>query len=165
MIVQSLTPATTTPPEESKEATPYSSLVYQQRFHKLTNPMYSRRILSADISTEELLSMDSRIAAWIKNVPQYLQLSESISNEPEWLILARYRLIWRARAFQMLLLCPILLQWATEKSSGTYRVESDTEVKKRCRRVCLEYSHKTILTIELYFSQQIFSPLADWYGL
>lgn len=126
--------------------------------------MYSRRTSSTDIPADELLTLNTKITNWLTASSPYFQEEIQLDNPPEWLLTARYRVFWRVRNFRILMLCPVLLRWASERARGTYLHETDTKALQLCRQLCLNYAHQNIASVAEYFSRNSFSPQVDWYA-
>jgi hypothetical protein len=113
---------------------------------------------------DEVLVMNAKMGAWLATVPSYFREDVPLDNPPEWLLLARYRILWRVRNFRIVLLCPELLRWAGARARGISTSETDTKSRQLCQDICLGYAHQTILSVTEYFSLNIFSPVCDWYA-
>jgi len=160
-----LVPGTLVAPEEALGPTIYSHLIWQIQFHQLTNSMYTRRMASFELPPDEVLTMDAKITAWEKTLPEYFVFGYSNPDEPEYITTARYRLAWRLGCFRIMLLTPLVLRWASEKSAGALSANENTEGARKCRQLCLKYAHLTVTYVEAYFKLNIFNPMHDWYAM
>ncbi|KFZ16069.1 hypothetical protein V502_05268 [Pseudogymnoascus sp. VKM F-4520 (FW-2644)] len=110
-----LTPTTTSLPNEIASPTIYSSLIVQSKLHQATNPVYHRLISNPPPAAHELLSLQQPIDLWEASIPPYFQLDNPDVHQHDALILARYRLTWRAANLRIILFRPVVLRWAARR--------------------------------------------------
>lgn len=120
---------------------------------------------SFELPPDEVLAMDAKITAWEKTLPEYFVFGYSNPDEPEYITTARYRLTWRLGYFRLMLLTPLVLRWASEKSAGALSTNANTAGARWCRQLGLKYAHLTVTYVEAYFKLNIFNPMHDWYAM
>ncbi|RFU30132.1 hypothetical protein B7463_g6190, partial [Scytalidium lignicola] len=167
---ESLTPTTTSLPQEIAAPTIYCSLRAQSDFHLATNPLYHRLISNPPPSSQELLSLQRTIDTWQESIPNYFQLNNpEIHQQDTTLVLARYRLSWRAWNLRIILFRPIVLRWAA-RNWNAYHQHSDaggddSPEDEQCRLLCLQSARETIASISEYMTGRVPSRLGNWYIL
>jgi transcriptional regulatory protein GAL4 len=153
-------------PQEVSNPTVYSGLIHQTAFHRATNPLYHRLISNPPPTFRELLELQKPIDAWQNSIPSYFQLTNIDLHRHEALILARYRLSWRAWNLRVILYRPVVLRWAARRwATTTDEAENEDPDEEQCRLLCLQSARETIASISEYMSGNVTSRLGSWYML
>ena len=161
---ESLTPSTGSLPQEVSEPTIYSSLIFQSRFHRLTNSMSNRLLAVNPPSAIETLNMHASLEAFRTSLPTYFDIGQSPSMTADWYLFARAKLTWRCWNFELLAMRPFLLRWA--KTNKQLDTRSESPEASQCRQLCIDSAHKTIVSIHEYAILTIPLPrLHAWYAL
>lgn len=160
-----LTPSTLSLPEEASGPTIYSSLIWQSKFHKLTNAMSNRLLSLHPPSTKETLQMYTAIESYRTSLPSYLDLEQPPSISTDWYLFARMKLNWRTWNMELLVTRPFLLRWAKNNNRAPNQIEQDLD-EAQCRQYCIDCAHATILSIQEYVLMTNPLPrLHAWYAL
>ncbi|KFY15564.1 hypothetical protein V492_01905 [Pseudogymnoascus sp. VKM F-4246] len=162
---ENLTPTTTSLPNEIASPTIYSSLIVQSKLHQATNLIYHRLISNPPPAAHELLSLQEPIDRWESSIPSYFQLDNPDVHQHDALILARYRLTWRAANLRIILFRPIVLRWAAKRWTAQDVSEVEDPEEEQCRELCLQSARETIASISQYMTTNIPSRLGSWYML
>ncbi|KFY39549.1 hypothetical protein V495_05890 [Pseudogymnoascus sp. VKM F-4514 (FW-929)] len=160
-----LTLTTTSLPNEIASPTIYSSLIVQSKLHQAINPVYHRLISTPPPGAHELLSLQKPIDDWEASIPPYFQLDNPDVHQHDALILARYRLTWRAANVRIILFRPIVLKWAARRWTAQDIPETEDPEEEQCRQLCLQSARETIASISRYMTTNIPSRLGSWYML
>lgn len=161
---EALTPSTTSLPPELPTPTIYSSLICQSRFHQLTNSMSNRLLAINPPSAAETLQMHASIHSYRQSLPSYFDVEQPPAMTTDWYLFARAKLAWRCWNFELLAMRPFLLRWAkTNKQVDSYQ---ESQEASRCRQLCIDCAHRTIISIHEYVVMTMPLPrLHAWYAL
>ncbi|KAK4234591.1 regulatory protein GAL4 [Achaetomium macrosporum] len=159
-----LTPKTTVMPPEPAQPTIYSGLKAQSDFHLHTNYISNRLLSPAGVSTDEALAMNQALDAWSKTLPVYFQLDQELASTQAWYVFARSRLWWRFWNLKIILFRQILLKRAVSRTRNVPAATSH-KAEAKCRDICVEAAHSTVLSIQDYLEQAVLTRLAGWYSM
>lgn len=162
--MQDLVPITEELPSERREPTIYSSLIAQSKFHIISNSISDRLLSSPAVSASEALSLNAVLETWCASLPWYFQMDQPASLPYDWYLFARQRLCWRYRNLQILLTRPYLLSWAMRRI-GSQQVPDGSPEEAKCRRLCIDSAHRTLITSDAYIRQTPLTRLMSWYTL
>lgn len=163
VLPQSLTPVTKFEPGEIPQPTLYSSLIAQSKFHSISNNIFNRLVSTSQPSAEETLEMSKPINEWFDSLPEFYKDIMAIPRY-DWHAFARYRLFWRHWNLLVILYRPFLLRWASASITlQDYAQESCAESK--CRSLCIESAHATIISTNEYIANHTSTRLSSWYAL
>jgi transcriptional regulatory protein GAL4 len=137
----------------------------QSKLHQATNPVYHRLISNPPPVAHELLSLQQPIDDWEASIPPYFQLDNPDVHQHDALILARYRLTWRAANLRIILFRPIVLRWAARRWTAQDISDAEDPEEEQCRQLCLQSARETIASISQYMTTNIPSRLGSWYML
>jgi transcriptional regulatory protein GAL4 len=137
----------------------------QSKLHQAINPVYHRLISTPPPGSHELLSLQKPIDDWEASIPPYFQLDNPAVHQHDALILARYRLTWRAANIRIILYRPIVLKWAARRWTAQDIPEAEDPEEEQCRQLCLQSARETIASISQYMTTNIPSRLGSWYML
>ena len=161
---EDLVPITEEVPKERTEPTIYSSLIAQSRFHTMSNSISDRLLSSPVVSPTEALGLNAVLETWSAGLPWYFQMDQPTSLPYDWYLFARQRLCWRYRNLQILLTRPYLLSWAMRRMGSQQDPDGSAEESK-CRSICINSAHRTLVTSDAYIRQTPLTRLMSWYTL
>ncbi|KAH3680150.1 hypothetical protein WICPIJ_008363 [Wickerhamomyces pijperi] len=151
----------------------YSGLIYQAKFTLISTEIYNRLISTPPPSAQECLAMNNKIIAFIESLPEYFSEDNAVAHRasvipgeegiPEWLSFTRYRLIWRYKNLQTILVRAFI--WHRVINSKHPDVLSSTSPDgKLCRRICLDSAHETVLSVSNFINDHEASAISSWYA-
>lgn len=161
---EDLVPITEELPQERSEPTFYSSLIAQSRFHVISNAISDRLLSSPVISPSEALTLNAVLDSWAASLPWYFQLDQPTCLPYDWYLFARQRCWWRYWNLVILLTRPYLLSWAMRRI-GSDLTSEDSPDEQKCRKICIDSAHKTLVTANAYVRGTNMTRLMDWYTL
>jgi transcriptional regulatory protein GAL4 len=152
----------------------YSGLIWQAKFTIISTEIYNRLISSPTPSAQECLEMNNRIVKFINSLPPFFSEDRLVAERaskipgttkiPEWLAFTRYRLIWRYKNLQLILLRAFVWQRVIGvKHPDVFELASSPE-GKQCRRICLEAAHETILSVSNFINNHDVAVISSWYA-
>ncbi|KAH8658118.1 lactose regulatory protein LAC9 [Xylariales sp. PMI_506] len=157
-----LTPQTTIMPKELSHPTIYSGLKAQSDFHIHSNSI-SNRLLSANgLSPDEALAMNQELEDWSKTLPKYFTFDYESSSEGHWFSFARARLWWRFWNLKTTLFRQLLLRRIIRKT-GNSAPPASPPLEEKCRDLCINAAHLTVVSINDYLGQACLTRLEGWY--
>jgi len=152
-----LTAASQTYPPESAQATPYTAVATQARFHIATHGCYEKVISKPFPSAEELLRLDAdHIETWKAGVPVYF--AEGTPVAPRY-ALPQAVMVWRMRNLRVIMYRPFVIRRALRR-----KPDAD-EASATAYDRCLAEAKATIDSIDEFWERQEHNRLSAWYGL
>lgn len=143
-------PTDTSYPPAREGPTIYSGLIAQTKFHRMANQIYRYLTSVGPISAERAAEFEKQIDDWRSGCPSYLKAAVT-ATEPDWLKLAKDRLIICDRNLRLLILRPFLMRWATvlqAQDRGAFD-ETSINAEKPWAVRCLQFASESIdLTLE-----------------
>ena len=154
----------------SNGPTIYSGIIAQSKFCLLTNSIFNRLISKPSPSAEECLEFNKTIMTkFMDELPPYFKEGVAYPIDPtcQWLVLTRYRLLWRVKNFQVIMFRPFVLQRILLLRNNPASVSSATsEAERKCRDICIKSARDTIHLVDEFLQfQQEPSSVAVWYAL
>lgn len=152
----------------------YSGLIWQAKFTIVSTQIYNRLISNPPTSAHECLELNSRINRFVNSLPPIFSENTLVAEQasrvpgedkvPEWLSFTRHRLIWRYKNLQLILLRAFVWQRVIGvKNPDIYELASSPE-GKMCRRVCLEVTHETIVSVSNFIEHDEITVMKSWYA-
>lgn len=163
-MAQTLTPKTQSPLPESSQPTIYSGMKVQSDFHVHSNQIANRLLSTRGVSFDEALSMNQELEAWSLTLPSYFQLQGEVPSTEQWYLFARSRLWWRFWNLKIVLFRQILLRRAVNSNGHTQTFPLSAGDDK-CRDICIDAAHSTILSIHSFLEQCELTRLVGWYAM
>ncbi|UKZ77012.1 hypothetical protein TrVFT333_004728 [Trichoderma virens FT-333] len=160
---QALTARTKTQPKELPGLTIYSGLIAHAEFHLMINETYNICVNSSDLRAKDLLCFNASIDSWMKPLPPHLQEDYPAQTAYPRLNFSAHHLIWRVRSLKIGLFFPFLVRRAGTESLETGQAHGVNW--QEAVRVCVDYSHNIVGSIEDFFANEPPNPLRDGYGL
>lgn len=145
----------------------YSGIIAQTKFCLITNGIYNRLLSNPSPSAEESLEFNKTILTeFIDNLPDYFKQEDRQLNPAcQWLVLTKYRLLWRVKNFQVIMFRPFVLQRILQLGSSTSQL-STSEPEQACRQICVSAARDTIhLVDEFLHMNPGQTAVATWYAL
>ncbi|KAF3396166.1 Regulatory protein GAL4, partial [Penicillium rolfsii] len=140
-------------PPAREGPTIYSSLIAQTNFHRMANQIYRYLTSMGPISVERAAQFEKQIDDWRSSCPSYLQAAVT-ATEPDWLKLAKDRIVICDRNLRLLILRPFLMRWATVLQTQNMRACDETSINAekiwamRCLQIAAESMNLTLERIE-----------------
>jgi transcriptional regulatory protein GAL4 len=152
-------------PKPRLTPTLYSGMIAQTELCTKTNAMYNKLITRPSPSAREVLEMDKQIAEFQENLPSYFKEEIPIDfHYDNFLVLTRFRLIWRYKNLRIMMFRPFILQRVLSEGDTPLRLLNGPN-EKQCRRECLRNAHETILSVSDFVSNYSLSNLGVWYAV
>lgn len=150
----------------------YSGLIEATKFAQLASGIFSRMVSKPCPTAVECLQLSDKINTFVEQLPMYFHENTTIAHKysripgdakiPEWLSLARYKLIWRYQNLTIVVLRPFIWEIIT-KHHNSDSISNDTCAEK-CRALCLETAHKTILSVSNFIRNHKVTMFSSWYA-
>ncbi|ONH67690.1 Regulatory protein GAL4 [Cyberlindnera fabianii] len=152
----------------------YSGLIWQARFTLISTEIYNKLISNPPPGAQDCLQFNQKIVEFVHSLPDYFSENDAIAERashipgetkiPEWLAFTRYRLIWRYKNLQIIVLRAFVWQRVIGvKNPAVLEIASSPE-GKLCRRICLESAHETILSVSEFIKNHEVSVVSSWYA-
>lgn len=152
----------------------YSGLIWQARFTIISTEIYNRLISTPRPGTHECLAMNDRITKFVSELPKYFSEDKSIAESasqipgengvPEWLAFTRYRLIWRYKNLQLILMRAFVLQRVVGVQNPAMLELAKSPEGKQCRVICMDVTHETILSVAEFVENHKVTVITSWYA-
>ncbi|KAF3921508.1 hypothetical protein ABW21_db0209827 [Orbilia brochopaga] len=158
-------------PTTCNEPTPYSCLIAQATFAKVSVKIHSRLLAGSLSSYEEIQPFDEMINKWAASLPTYLAVDESPS-EPAWLALPRGIFWWRARDQRLILYRQLFFNRLMEGKFGNKQSAAAVENKdgklsdkttEKVVHICREVAKQSIDGIHNFYKTQPHNQGGTWY--
>lgn len=166
---RALTAETVEMPLQLSGPTIYSGIIAQSKFCILTNGMYNRLISKPSPSAEESLEFNRSIEAFMADLPGYFQENGPMDTSRQWFVLTRYRLLWRAKNFQVIMFRPFILQRVLFVGDSKQRMAAahltNSHAEQECRRICIQSARETITLVTDFLNTFQHSSVSVWYAL
>lgn len=155
-----------TPPEPTRNATVYTSLVWQSSFCTIGNRCYDRVIASPPPTAEECLELDQELRQWHAKVPQWMTRTATMDmfDDTPWVYFSAHKLYWRYCNLRIILHRRPFLDRALKGQSIT-DMSAPTTLEQSFAMECLQAALDTITDIHMFMLAGEHTRLEVWYAL